>query len=76
MYNRTQETTTMPKRTPEALDTTFNMRLPAAMLRRVDEWRRRAPDLPTRGEAVRRLIEAGLKVPRAEAPAKPRRTKA
>jgi hypothetical protein len=66
---------TMPKRTPEALDATFNMRLPSATLRRVDEWRRRAPDLPTRAEAVRRLIEAGLKAPRAEGQAKARRAK-
>jgi hypothetical protein len=27
----------------------------------IDEWRRRQPDLPTRGEAIRRLVELGLK---------------
>ena len=27
----------------------------------VDEWRRKQPDLPSRSEAIRRLIELGLK---------------
>ena len=27
----------------------------------IDEWRRRQPDLPSRSEAIRRLIELGLK---------------
>ncbi len=30
-------------------------------IRRVDEWRRQQPDLPTRAEAIRRLIDLGLK---------------
>jgi metal-responsive CopG/Arc/MetJ family transcriptional regulator len=29
-------------------------------VRQIDEWRRRQPDLPSRSEAIRRLIEAGL----------------
>jgi hypothetical protein len=74
MCNMLQETT-MPKRTTGALDETFNMRVPGDTLRRVDEWRRRTPDLPTRAEAVRRLIEIGLRAPRAEVQAKPRRSK-
>jgi hypothetical protein len=28
----------------------------------IDEWRRRQPDLPSRSEAIRRLVELGLKV--------------
>jgi hypothetical protein len=28
----------------------------------IDEWRRKHPDLPSRSEAIRRLIELGLKV--------------
>ena len=28
----------------------------------IDEWRRRQTDLPSRSEAIRRLIELGLKV--------------
>ncbi|WP_200340639.1 ribbon-helix-helix protein, CopG family [Rhodovibrio sodomensis] len=27
---------------------------------RLDEWRRQQPDLPSRAEAIRRLIERGL----------------
>ena len=27
----------------------------------IDEWRRRQPDLPSRSEAIRRLVEIGLK---------------
>jgi hypothetical protein len=38
----------------------FEMRAPTALLRAVDDWRRRQPDLPSRSEAIRRLIEAGL----------------
>jgi hypothetical protein len=31
------------------------------MLATIDKWRRRQPDLPDRSEAIRRLIELGLK---------------
>jgi metal-responsive CopG/Arc/MetJ family transcriptional regulator len=27
----------------------------------IDEWRRKNPDLPSRSEAIRRLVEMGLK---------------
>jgi hypothetical protein len=27
----------------------------------IDEWRRRHPDLPSRSEAIRQLVELGLK---------------
>jgi hypothetical protein len=48
--------------TADALKTDrFEMRVPAALLRAVDEWRRRQSDLPNRSEAIRRLIELGLK---------------
>jgi len=29
-------------------------------LKRIDDWRRRQPDLPTRPEALRRLVELAL----------------
>src|SRR5258707_1352976 len=38
----------------------FEMRAPTDLLRAVDDWRRQQPDLPSRSEAIRRLIEAGL----------------
>ena len=44
----------------------FEMRLDQGTLERVDEWRGRQDDLPTRSAAVRRLVERGLGV--SEAP--------
>jgi uncharacterized protein len=38
----------------------FEMRYPAELLAKIDEWRRQQPDLPPRAEAIRRLVEAGL----------------
>lgn len=38
------------------------VRLPRDMLDRLDDWRRAQPDLPTRPEAIRRLL-AGLLTP-------------
>jgi hypothetical protein len=34
----------------------------AAEVAAIDEWRRKQPDLPSRSEAIRRLVELGLKV--------------
>ena len=36
-------------------------RWPPETVRLVDEWRRAHPDLPGRPEAIRRLVELGLK---------------
>ena len=38
----------------------FEMRLETTMIERVDAWRRKQEDLPSRAEAFRRLIELGL----------------
>ena len=38
----------------------FEMRLPASVLEDVDTWRAQQGDLPSRAEAIRRLMEAGL----------------
>jgi uncharacterized protein YfbU (UPF0304 family) len=38
----------------------FEMRLSASVLQDVDNWRAKQVDLPSRAEAIRRLIEAGL----------------
>jgi hypothetical protein len=40
----------------------FEMRVPASFLKMVDDWRRKQEDLPPRAEAIRRLVELGLKV--------------
>lgn len=36
------------------------MRAPKVWLKRVDDWRRKQPDIPPRAEAIRRLVEKGL----------------
>lgn len=38
----------------------FELRLSGDLLTRIDEWRRKQPDLPTRSEAIRRLVEMSL----------------
>ena len=41
-------------------DKVFQMRVSEEFLRRIDDFRRAEPDLPSRAEAIRRLIELGL----------------
>lgn len=41
-------------------DTPFQMRTSEDWLRKIDDWRRKQPDLPSRAEAIRRLVEKGL----------------
>jgi len=38
---------------------TFRLRVSPDFLKTLDDWRRRQDDLPSRSEAVRRLVEAG-----------------
>lgn len=44
----------------EAMTERFEMRLGQSVLEKVDAWRVRQEDIPSRSEAVRRLVEAGL----------------
>jgi hypothetical protein len=39
----------------------MQMRVNDEFIRAIDEWRRKQPDLPARTEAIRRLVELGLK---------------
>jgi hypothetical protein len=39
----------------------FQMRASDEWWRGVDDWRRLQPDMPTRAEAIRRLVAIGLK---------------
>jgi metal-responsive CopG/Arc/MetJ family transcriptional regulator len=48
----------------------FEMRLETTMIERVDAWRRKQEDLPSRAEAVRRLIELGLSAKKTRAKVK------
>lgn len=38
----------------------FEMVTPPGWMERIDAWRRDQPDLPTRAEAIRRLVDKGL----------------
>jgi metal-responsive CopG/Arc/MetJ family transcriptional regulator len=42
----------------------IGVRIDKDLLKRLDEWRREEEDLPSRPEAIRRLIEMGLTVKR------------
>jgi hypothetical protein len=57
---------------PAILTTSFQIRTSAEWLSRVDEWRRGQPDIPTRAEAVRRLVDKGLEADKVPVPARKR----
>jgi hypothetical protein len=42
-------------------DKPFQMRVSERFLRLVDDWRRRQSDLPSRAEAIRRLVEMAMR---------------
>jgi hypothetical protein len=42
-------------------DRPFQMRASKEFLESVDKWRSKQPDKPSRAEAIRRLVERGLK---------------
>jgi hypothetical protein len=44
--------------------TQIGMRWQGPELKAIDEWRREQTDLPTRPQAIRRLVEAGLAAPK------------
>ena len=43
-------------------DHTFHMRASEDFLKAIDKWRAKQEDKPSRAEAIRRLVELGLKV--------------
>lgn len=45
---------------PTGKGTPVQVRLQPPALQDVDQWRRRRVDVPTRPEAIRRLVELGL----------------
>lgn len=50
----------------EKNDKQFQMRVSDEFLKLIDDWRRSQPDLPARAEAIRRLVELGLKKSKAK----------
>jgi metal-responsive CopG/Arc/MetJ family transcriptional regulator len=51
----------MVRPTEDPKDTTLQMRVSQSFLKSVDSWRRKQEDLPSRSEAIRRLVELALK---------------
>lgn len=43
-------------------DRPFQMRVSEDFLRTVDDWRRRQTDVPSRAEAIRRMVELAAKM--------------
>lgn len=48
---------------PEEQTERLQMRVSLAFLKRIDDWRREQPELPSRAEAIRRLVERALDNP-------------
>jgi uncharacterized protein len=49
------------KSAPELKSRRFEMRFDRSMIERIDGWRAKQPGLPARAEAIRRLVDHGLK---------------
>jgi hypothetical protein len=45
---------------PERKEHRLQMLIEPSLISRIDRWRAKQPGLPSRSEAVRRLVEAGL----------------
>jgi hypothetical protein len=50
-----------PKRRAAVTGDLVGVRIQPEMAKELDDWRRRQDDLPGRPEAIRRLVELGLK---------------
>lgn len=52
----------MPQRyEDELMEKRVHAFMPQSMILDIDDWRRRQPDVPNRSEAIRRLVEIGLR---------------
>jgi len=61
MAKASREATNSKKKRPGQTGLMVSTRLQPELLKRLDEWRRAQPDLPSRPEALRRLAEKGLR---------------
>ena len=61
MAKSTRDTTTPQRKRPAATGDPVTVRVQADMAKQLDDWRRKQDDLPGRPEAIRRLVEIGLK---------------
>jgi hypothetical protein len=55
----------MPKKLEDEIQR-VQMVVPSAWVHKVDDWRRREPDLPNLSEAIRRLVKMGLEAAKKE----------
>jgi hypothetical protein len=62
-----KSTRVITKARPLETGTPVLVRLQAHPLHQIDDWRRKEPDIPSRAEAIRRLVEIGLRGARASA---------
>jgi hypothetical protein len=60
MVKSSREATKPPRKRPAQTGLMVSTRLQPELLKRLDDWRRAQPDLPSRPEALRRLAEKGL----------------
>ena len=61
MAKSTRDTTKPRKQRPATLGEPVMVRVQPNMAKQLDDWRREQDDLPGRPEAIRRLVELGLK---------------
>jgi hypothetical protein len=61
MGKSTREITKSPKKRAAATGDPVLVRVQPDMAKMLDDWRRKQDDLPGRPEAMRRLVELGLK---------------
>ena len=52
----------MVRPTDDPKGTTLQMRVSAACLKSIDDWRRKQADLPSRAESIRRLTTAMVQI--------------
>ena len=50
-----------PKKRPTAMGDLVGVRVQSELGKQIDDWRREQADLPGRPEAIRRLVERGLR---------------
>lgn len=62
MGKSTREITKSPKKRAAATGDPVLVRVQPDMAKMLDDWRRKQDDLPGRPEAIRRLVELGLRV--------------
>ena len=64
MGKSTRDITKSPKKRADATGEAVLVRLQPELAKPLDAWRRQQDDLPNRPEAIRRLVEIGLKAKR------------